>query len=92
MNKSELISQTAKKTGYRMQDASAIIETALEIATSALIDGEAISLRNFGTIQTKTRPARFGVNPKTREAIQLPDRRFVAFSPAEALTKKVNKG
>lgn len=92
MNKSDIISRTAKKTGYRIQDASAIIETALEIATSALISGESVSLRNFGTFQPKTRPARSGVNPKTREAIQLPDRRFVAFSPAEALTKKVNEG
>ena len=91
MTKNEFINQTAKKSGYRFQDAAAIIEAALAVASDALITGDALTFRNFGTLKQKIHPARPARNPRTGEEFHKPERRSVQFVAAEALTKKVNE-
>ncbi len=44
----------------------------------------------FGTFTVKTRAARKGHNPKTKEEIEIPESRNVTFKPAPELKNSIN--
>lgn len=90
MTKNELILQTAKVSGYRHQDAAAIIEAALDLIGNSLGSGESLTVRGFGSLKLKRIPARTRRNPRTGEAVQCPEKTSLCFEPSESLLKKVN--
>lgn len=89
MNKTELIQQTAARTGLTKKDAEQAINTALELMTQALAQGDKIQLVGFGAFETKDRAPRTARNPKTLEPIELPASRAVTFRPGKALKDAV---
>lgn len=89
MNKTELIQQTANQTGLSKKDAEQAINTALELMTQALAQGDKIQLVGFGAFEAKERAPRTARNPKTLEPISLPASRSVAFRPGKALKDAV---
>ncbi|GAH39748.1 unnamed protein product, partial [marine sediment metagenome] len=50
---------------------------------------EKATLVGFGTFQVVQRNARKGVNPQTRESIQIPAKRVSKFKPGKGLREKV---
>ena len=48
-----------------------------------------MSISGFGKFEVKSRPARTGVNPKTREKIQIPESKSPSFKAAKALKDAV---
>jgi len=51
--------------------------------------GEKVTLVGFGTFQVTSREARRGVNPQTRESIQIPPKKVPKFTPGKDLREKV---
>ena len=91
MTKTELISITAEKTGLTKKDAERAVNAALEAVTAELTAGGRVQLAGFGIFETKTRQARTGRNPKTKEAIQIPASTSVAFKASKTLKDAVAK-
>lgn len=89
MNKTELIQQTAAQAGLSRKDAEAAINTALELMTQALAQGDKIQLVGFGAFETKDRAPRIARNPKTLEPVSVPASRSVSFRPGKALKEAV---
>ncbi len=58
--------------------------------TDELVADNAVDLFGFGKFETKTRAARTGINPQTKEPVQIPETKVVGFKPAKALKEKVN--
>jgi len=85
MNKSHLIDAIARESGLTKSDAQAALESLLKNISKALQNDENVRLSGFGTFSTKTRKAREGVNPKTRQVIQLPERTVVKFKAGKGL-------
>lgn len=90
MTKNDLITQTAKVTGYRQQDAAAIIDAALGLIGECLGFGDDFTVRGFGSLKLKRIPARIRRNPRTGETVHCPEKTEIYFEPSEYLTKKVN--
>ena len=59
--------------------------------TEALCAGDKVQLVGFGGFETKSREARMGRNPKTREAIEIPATTIPVFKAGKALKDKVAK-
>jgi DNA-binding protein HU-beta len=59
-----------------------------EIAIELLSDGM-VSFTNVGRLKIKHYAARMGVNPKTREPVQVPAKRKVIFTPSEEMAKRL---
>ena len=59
--------------------------------TAELVAGEKVSLVGFGNFDVKTREARTGRNPKTKEEIQIPATRIPQFKAGKALKDAVAK-
>ena len=85
MNKQELISAAAEKTGFSKKDTEATVTAVLETIISALEDNEQVQLVGFGSFEVKERAARIGRNPKTKEAIEIPASKAPVFKPSKAL-------
>ena len=85
MNKQELISAAAEKTGFSKKDTEMTINAALETIVQALEENEKVQLVVFGSFEVKQRAARIGRNPKTKEAIEIPASKAPVFKPSKAL-------
>ncbi|MBQ3505451.1 MAG: HU family DNA-binding protein [Clostridia bacterium] len=71
MNKGELIKAMANKTGFTNKDAAAAYEAFVSVVTDALKAGEKVQLVGFGTLEVKNVPAKTGINPQTKETVQI---------------------
>ena len=91
MNKTELIAAVAEKAGLTKKDAERVINATFESITASLVKGEKVQVSGFGIFEAKTREARVGRNPRTKETIQIPATRLPAFKAAKALKDAVSK-
>ena len=65
MTKVELIAKVAAEANLSKKDAEKAVSAVLEGITDALKAGDKVSLVGFGTFETRERPARTGLNPRT---------------------------
>ena len=91
MNKTELATAVAEKTGLTKKDAERIVAATLETITQTLQKGEKVQLSGFGIFEVKDRDARVGRNPHTKEAIQIPATRLPTFKASKTLKDTIAK-
>ena len=89
MNKTELINAVAEANAITKKDAAKIVESTFDAITAALKAGDKVQLMGFGTFETRERAARTGINLRTKEAIQIPASKAVAFKAGKALKDAV---
>lgn len=90
MNKGELVSSIASKSGLSKDQAESALSGVLESIEGALKSGDNVSLVGFGTFSVNNRPAREGRNPRTNETIQIAAKNVVKFKPGKKLSESVN--
>ena len=71
MNKGELIKVMAEKAGFTNKDAATAYEAFVEAVTEALKAGEKVQLVGFGTFELKNVEAKTGINPQTKEKVEI---------------------
>jgi len=91
MNKTELIGVIAEKSGLSKKDSEKALSATIEAISEALVAGEKVQLVGFGVYEVKSRAARMGRNPKTKEAIKIPESRTPVFKAGKALKDAVAK-
>ena len=91
MTKVELISAVAQKTGLSKKDSEKAIVGVIDAITEALTAGEKVSLIGFGTFEVKSRAARKGINPRTKEEITISASKLPSFKAGKALKDAVSK-
>ena len=91
MNKAELIATVAEKTALSKKDSEKAVNAVLETITASLEAGEKVQLVGFGVFDVKTRGARVGRNPKTKEEIKIPASRVPQFKAGKALKDTIAK-
>lgn len=87
MNRTDLANEIAAKAGLNKTAAKAALDAALESIAGALARDEKVALLNFGTFAMVEKPARQGINPRTKEKIEIPARKVVKFKPSAELGK-----
>ena len=90
MTKVELIAKVAAEANLSKKDAEKAVSAVLEGITDALKVGDKVSLVGFGTFETRERPARTGLNPRTKETIQIAASVVPAFKAGKALKDAVS--
>lgn len=89
MNKQELISKIAEKTGISKKDASAALAALTTTIPEELKAGKKIAIPNLGNFEVRNRAARIGHNPRTAEAVEIAAKHIPAFKAAKALKDAV---
>ncbi len=79
MNKGELVSAIADKAGFTLKDADEAYKAFVASVAEALKKGEDVTLAGFGTFKVKTRAARTGINPQTKQKIKIPATKVPTF-------------
>lgn len=89
MNKAELIDAVASEMECTKIDASKAVDAVLASIANGVRTDERVQLAGFGTFNRKVRAARTGMNPATRETIQIAETVTCGFKPATALREAI---
>ena len=93
LTKSELVAYISQEQPQLSeQDVELAVNSILECMSRALVDGERIEIRGFGSMSLHYRPPRIGRNPKTGEKVQVPEKYVPHFKPGANLRKRVDEG
>ncbi len=90
MNKTDLVNAIAEKANLTKVDAKNALDACLEAIAGALESDDKVALLGFGTFAVTEKGARTGINPRTKETINIPARKVVKFKPGAELASKVN--
>jgi DNA-binding protein HU-beta len=71
MNKSEFIKAIADKAGFTNKDATLAYDAFISTVTETLKAGDKIQLVGFGSFEVKDVPAKTGINPQTKEKVEI---------------------
>ncbi|MBS7351325.1 MAG: integration host factor subunit beta [Comamonas sp.] len=93
MTRSELVELLAKKLPSLLgqREAEHAVKVLQETITHALVRGQRIEIRGFGSFMVHQRAPRQGRNPRTGEQVAVPAKRVVHFKPGKALRQAVDK-
>jgi len=89
INKDSLVSAISEKTDLSKKDVETVIDTMTEVVTKSLQNGEKVTLTGFGTFRVSNRAARAGINPQTKEKIEIPAMTVPKFTAGKALKEAV---
>lgn len=90
MNKSELVSSIAAKSGLSKADAKKAVDACVESIVEALKGGDKVSLVGFGTFAVAKRPARQGINPLNKKPLNIPAKNVAKFKAGSDLDGAIN--
>lgn len=89
MTKADLVTQIMSKTGLDREETSRTVEAFMECVKDALIEGERLELRGFGTFQIRERKAKLARNIAKQESILIPARRVPVFKPSPKFSEQI---
>ena len=90
MNKRELVTVVATKTGLTKKKTELVLTTILETIVEVISSGEKLTLVGFGSFEARNRKEKEGRNPNTAEKIYIPASRLPVFSVGKFFKKRVN--
>jgi integration host factor subunit beta len=91
MTKSELIEQLSFKNGLlSKKESELVVNTVLDSIRNALVGGERVEIRGFGSFTVRTRDAREARNPKSGEVVKIPIKKTAFFKTGKELRERVN--
>ena len=84
MNKTELISAMAEKSGVSKKDTEAVLNAFVDTVENAVKSNDKVALVGFGTFELRERAAREGKNPQTGEKLHIAAAKVPAFKVGKA--------
>jgi DNA-binding protein HU-beta len=90
MTKTNLIDHVAEATKGTKKETEQLIDAVLASITDALVKGEKIDLRGFGSFQVSGKKERQGRNPRTGETITIAARNVAVFKSSKELSGRLN--
>ena len=87
MNKTELIDKIAAGAGLTKADAKKALEATTAAIKEALVAGDKVQLIGFGTFSVNERPAREGINPATKQKIEIAAKKVAKFKAGAELAE-----
>lgn len=91
MTKSELIEALAQRAnGITAKVAEVVVNTVFQSMKEALVRGDRIEIRGFGSIMVKNYSSYMGRNPKTGQKIKVPAKKLPFFKVGKELRQRVD--
>jgi nucleoid DNA-binding protein len=81
----DLTDTVSAVSGLTKKASEVVVASLFEKVGTELKSGNEVTVRDFGRFYTKTRDARTARNPKTGEAVQVPAKTVIKFSPRGAM-------
>lgn len=90
MNKKELINKIALDNDITKKDAEVILNSILDTIKEEVKNGNKVSILGFGNFEPKENKARTGINPQTKEPIQIAASNSVRFKVGKGFKDSLN--
>ncbi len=91
MTRSELVEELAARfVQLTQRDAEFAVKAILDAMNDALVRGNRIEIRGFGSFSINYRAPRMGRNPRNGESVAIPEKRVPHFKPGKALREAVD--
>ncbi|MFQ6068919.1 MAG: HU family DNA-binding protein [Candidatus Aminicenantales bacterium] len=91
MIKADLVNKISKEMKISRQEAETGVNLFFQAMKEALLRGEEIELRGFGSFRFRRRSARSGRNPRTGEKVEVPPKKVLYFKPSKLLKEMINR-
>ena len=85
MSKKDLADVLAEKCGITKKDALTYVQTVFDTMGQSLTEGNSVDVFGFGKFSVSERAARTGINPATKEQIEIAASKSVKFKASKAL-------
>ncbi len=89
MNKSDLIDVLAERLNIHRQLSEFIVNSIFDDMTEALVRGEGIEIRGFGSFSIREYKSYVGRNPKTGQKIKVKPKKLPFFKVGKDLKERV---
>ncbi len=91
MTRSDIVEELAGRfSQLTQQDAEFAVKAILDAMNDALVRGQRIEIRGFGSFSVSHHAPRMGRNPRNGESVAIPQRRVPHFKPGKALREAVD--
>jgi integration host factor subunit beta len=91
MTRSDIVEELASRfSQLTQQDAEFAVKAILDAMNDALVRGQRIEIRGFGSFSVSHHAPRMGRNPHNGESVAIPQRRVPHFKPGKALREAVD--
>lgn len=90
MNRSDLILALAERyPQFVPKTVESAVKLMLDAIGDAMVHGQRVEIRGFGSFSTHTRAPRLGRNPRSGSKVAIPQKRVLHFKPGKALREQV---
>jgi DNA-binding protein HU-beta len=89
MNKTELIEKIADEANGSKNEAQKFFEAFTNVVESELKNGNQVQITGFGKFYVQQRDARQGINPQTKQRINIPASKVPKFTAGNALKDSI---
>ena len=91
MTRSDLVEELATRfPQLHHRETEQAVKAILDAMSDALVRGNRIEIRGFGSFSVSERPARIGRNPRSGASVAIPAKRVPHFKPGKALREAVD--
>ena len=91
MRKLELINKVSKVTGIDRQDVDETVEATIHTIKQALVNGDSVFIRGFGSFINKKRAKKIARNISTNTALILEAHYVPSFKPSKKFVESVKE-
>jgi len=92
MKKSDIVTILSEEMNISQKKSAEIVDFIFEKMKKAILNGDRIEVRGFGSFCVKSYKSRKGRNPKTGEIIDVPPKKLPFFKVGKELKKKLIEG
>ena len=90
MTKADLIVEVSRVVEIPRREAEDLVETVLRSIVQALLGGDKVEIRGFGSFGTRRRSGRMRRNPNTGAAVEVQAKTIPFFKPSKKLLELIN--
>jgi integration host factor subunit beta len=90
MIKADLVNKIAREMDIPKQEAEEGVNLFFHSIKEAILRGEEIEIRGFGSFRFRKRTSRSGRNPRTGEPVKVPPKKVLYFKPSKLLKELIN--
>ena len=85
MNKTDIVKKITEGAGISQAEAKKALDATIAAVRDALAKNDKVALVGFGTFSVAERPAHEGINPATKQKIQIPAKKVAKFKAGAEL-------
>jgi DNA-binding protein HU-beta/integration host factor subunit alpha len=92
MNNKQFIAELANRMGYSVQDTQKMMYQVIDAMGDSFIEGNAVTVQNFGSFEVKKKLERIMTNPVTGQRMLVPPKLTLGFKISPTWKDKIKNG